>query len=61
MYFNLVKATWESMSSADQEALRARLTALVQARSAGAMFDRYPIVNKIVELRLIGRHHPTTR
>lgn len=58
-YFNLVKDTWENTSPADQEALRMGLTTLVQARSGGSMFNGYPIVNKIVELRLIGRHHST--
>jgi hypothetical protein len=57
-YFTLVQDTWDSTSLADRDALKARLTTLVEARSGGPVFDRFPIVNKIVELRLIGRHHP---
>ncbi|TDO39836.1 hypothetical protein C8E87_3540 [Paractinoplanes brasiliensis] len=58
-YFMLVQETWAGMEPEDQQALRARLTSLVQQRSGGSMVNGYPIVNKIVELRLIGRRHPT--
>jgi hypothetical protein len=37
------------------------LATLIESRSGTPMFSGYPIVNKIVELRLIGRRHQSTR
>ena len=56
-YFELVQETWAATSAEDQEILRTRLTTLVQARSGEPLYSDFPIVNKIVELRLIGRRH----
>ncbi|GAA0486070.1 hypothetical protein Ade02nite_09760 [Paractinoplanes deccanensis] len=58
-YFALVQDTWRATDPGVQEALRQRLTAIVREHSGGSMIDDYPVVNKIVELRLIGRHHPS--
>ncbi|GAA0936504.1 hypothetical protein [Virgisporangium aurantiacum] len=56
-YFNHVKDTWNSTDRSDQQALRARLALLIESRSGRPMVSGYPVVNKIVELRLIGQHH----
>ncbi|MFC4070416.1 hypothetical protein [Actinoplanes subglobosus] len=58
-YFELVQQTWAGTEPADRELLRQRLTAHVHAHSGGTMVNGYPVVNKIVELRLIGRAHPS--
>jgi hypothetical protein len=58
-YFKLVQDLWDGTGANHQLALRGRLTALIQQRTGGSMVDGYPVVNKIVELRLIGRHHPS--
>jgi hypothetical protein len=61
-YFCLVQQTWADTSPEDRTLLRQRLTAIITAASGRQQpFERFPIVNKIVELRLIGRHHPTPR
>jgi hypothetical protein len=60
-YFNQVKNVWESTDRADKQALCARVEALIESASGRPMVSGYPVVNKIVELRLIGRRHQSAR
>ena len=56
-YFKFVQAVWESTDFVDQSRLEAELSRLIE--SAGQRVSpRFPMKNKIVELRLIGRQHP---
>ncbi|UQU67374.1 hypothetical protein COUCH_14370 [Couchioplanes caeruleus] len=58
-YFRLVQQTWADTSPQDQRRLRQRLAEIITATTGQEPFKRFPTVNKIVELRLIGRQHPT--
>jgi hypothetical protein len=57
-YFDLVQQTWAGTSSTDRVLLRERITAEITKAERGGPVAGCPYVNKIVELRLIGRHHP---
>jgi hypothetical protein len=54
-YFKCIQDEWRSASPATQTDLITELTRLVEAEG-GQVFAGFPMVNKIVELRLIGRH-----
>lgn len=56
-YFQHVQKEWESTSRADQQALRAELSRLIQDVGQPPSGD-FPMINKIIEVRLIGRRHP---
>jgi hypothetical protein len=56
-YFNEVQSQWASTPDDTRVRLIAAMTAAVE--SAGAKVNpEFPMVNKIVELQLIGRQHP---
>jgi hypothetical protein len=56
-YFNHVQSLWASTPDDTRATLIATMTEAVE--SAGAELNpEFPLVNKIVELRLIGRQHP---
>ena len=56
-YFKFVQAVWKTTDLADQGRLEAALSRLIE--SAGQRFSpQFPMKNKIVERRLMGRHHP---
>lgn len=55
-YFNKVKCLWESTSQDTRTALIAAMTEAVEDDKRPKLSPQYPIVNKIVELRLIGLH-----
>ncbi|MGK5682360.1 hypothetical protein [Actinoplanes sp. URMC 104] len=57
-YFDLVRQAWAGTRAADRAALQERLTAEITNAGHDEPITGYPFVNKIVELRLIGRHHP---
>ena len=59
-YFHCVQDEWAATEPADRTALVATLTERIEATGA-TVFPRYPFVNKVVELRLIGRQNPGTR
>jgi hypothetical protein len=56
-YFRFVQSEWASTEPPTRAALTERVTDLIQ-RSGEPAFSGFPMTNKIVELRLIGRHHP---
>jgi hypothetical protein len=58
-YFQCVQDEWAATEPADRTALRALLTERIKATGA-TVFHGYPFINKVVELRLIGRQHPGT-
>jgi hypothetical protein len=58
-YFHCVQDEWAATEPADRTALIAMLTGRIEATGA-TVFPGYPFVNKVVELRLIGRRHPGT-
>lgn len=56
-YFNQVQALWASTPDDTRTALIATMTEAVEI--AGANINpEFPMLNKIIELRLIGRQHP---
>lgn len=57
MYFRYVQDEWASTETIDRTTMITRVTERIEATGA-AVFPGFPLVNKIVELRLIGRHHP---
>ena len=59
-YFHLVQQTWADTTPEDQELLWQRLSGIITAATGRQPFDRFPFVNKIVELRLIGQHRPAS-
>jgi hypothetical protein len=58
-YFRYVQGEWATTEPADRTALITMLTGRTEATGA-SVFSGYPFVNKVVELRLIGRQHPGT-
>jgi hypothetical protein len=58
-YFCFVQAEWSTTSVEARERLTATLTSQIEA-TGQRVFMGFPMVNKIVELRLIGRRHPRT-
>lgn len=59
-YFKHVQAEWESTDEATAHDLRAELTRLIEMNGQ-PVCPEFPMINKIVELRLISRRHPTAR
>jgi hypothetical protein len=55
-YFQCVQNEWATTEPTDRTALAAMLTGRIEA-TGGTVFPGYPLVNKVVELRLIGRQH----
>lgn len=55
-YFRRVQDEWAETDAAARDALIAELTQAIETRGR-ALSPGFPLVNKIVELRLIGRHH----
>ena len=55
-YFRYVQGEWKSTNSVARAELVTELTRLVEA-TGQQVFSGFPMTNKIVELRLIGRHH----
>jgi hypothetical protein len=56
-YFRVVQREWESTESATRTELIDALTALIE-QTGQQVSAGFPMTNKIVELRLIGRHNP---
>jgi hypothetical protein len=56
-YFGVVQDEWGSTGTATQADLVKELTRLIEAADE-PVFSRFPMTNKIVELRLMGRSHP---
>jgi hypothetical protein len=56
-YFDLVQSLWASTGHDTRAELLAAMTEAVET-SGGTLNAKFPLVNKIVELRLIGRQHP---
>ena len=56
-YFNHVQSLWASTSDDNRADLIAAMTGAVESRGDELSPD-FPMVNKIVELQLIGRQHP---
>jgi hypothetical protein len=54
-YFKFVQYEWDSTEPAVQTDL---IRALTKAIGQNQIFSGYPMINKIIELRLIGRRHP---
>lgn len=59
-YFKYVQAEWQSTNPTTQDKLIAELTRLIE-EIGRPVFHGFPMINKIIELRLIGRYHPTAR
>jgi len=58
-YFKCIQDEWRSTAPAARTDLITELTRLVEAEG-GQMFAGFPMINKIVELRLIGRNQRGT-
>jgi hypothetical protein len=56
-YFSFVQDEWTATDAVTQSALVATLT---KATGAKEIFSGFPVINKVIELRLMGRHHPST-
>jgi hypothetical protein len=56
-YFRHVQDEWAATEPADRTATITGLTRRIE-KTGGSVFRGYPLVNKVVELRLIGRQHP---
>jgi hypothetical protein len=56
-YFRFVQYEW---SSTDPSTRADLVTALTKAAGTTQLYSGFPVVNKIVELRLIGRSNPTS-
>ncbi|SCL43342.1 hypothetical protein GA0070615_6410 [Micromonospora aurantiaca] len=57
-YFRFVQEEWQSTGAATRAELVAELTRLIEA-TGQHVYPGFPMSNKITELRLIGRRHPT--
>jgi hypothetical protein len=55
-YFRCVQDEWARTDAATRDILISELTQVIETRGQ-AVSSRFPMVNKIVELRLIGRGH----
>jgi hypothetical protein len=55
-YFKYVQDVWNTTKPPTRNALTAALT---KAIGSTQLYSGYPMVTKIVELRLIGRRHPS--
>jgi hypothetical protein len=58
-YFGYVQREWTSTTPVAKTELVTELTSLIEAEGE-QLFAGFPMTNKIVELRLIGRHHSQT-
>ena len=58
-YFKYIQDEWDSTAPATQIDLIAELTRLIEAEG-NQVSASFPMINKIVELRLIGRHQRAT-
>ncbi len=58
-YFRFVQQEWARTPEEVRAALAAELQQQIEATGA-SMFEGFPIANKLVELRLIGRRHPSS-
>jgi len=56
-YFCHVQDTWAATADADRSAMITTITDRISATGA-SVYSGYPFVNKLVEIRLIGRQHP---
>ena len=56
-YFRLVQREWIDTDPNVRISLVNRLSGLIEATGA-SVFAGFPVANKIIELRLMGRHHP---
>jgi hypothetical protein len=56
-YFKYVQAEWESTNAGTRDLLIAELTRVIE-ECGHPVFAEFPMINKIVELRLMGRRHP---
>jgi hypothetical protein len=54
-YFKYVQYEWNTTDPSTRTRL---LTALTEATGSQQLYSGFPVANKIVELRLIGRSHP---
>jgi hypothetical protein len=59
-YFRFVQDEWSATQEATRAELEAALKTLIESAGRPA-FPGFPMVNKIVELRLMGRRHPGRR
>jgi hypothetical protein len=57
-YFRHVQDEWAITDDADRSAMIMAITDRVK-RTGASVFSGYPYVTKLVELRLIGRQHPS--
>jgi hypothetical protein len=53
-YFKFVQDEWSTTDPVTQAAL---VTGLIEATGLKELFSGFPVTNKVVELRLIGRRH----
>jgi hypothetical protein len=56
-YFRHVQDEWAATDDTDKSAMITAIKTRIEATGA-SVFSGYPYVNKLVELRLIGRQHP---
>ena len=56
-YFKFVRDEWSSTDAVTRAALVAALTKAVGVKE---LFSGFPVTNKVIELRLMGRRHPST-
>lgn len=59
-FFTFVQAEWRSTEPAIRNDLAAELTRLIE-KSGNSVSAGFPMANKIVELRLMGRRYPATK
>jgi len=59
-YFRHVQREWAATAEIDREAMTGILTDRIEA-TGDSVFSGYPFVNKLVELRLMGRQHSGMR
>lgn len=57
-YFKSVQDNWTDTDRDTQEAL---IAGLIEAAGVPELFSGFPVINKIVELRMMGRSHPRTQ
>jgi hypothetical protein len=58
-YFRCVQAEWAATHISIRGALTAELTHVIEG-SGRPIYAGFPTINKIVELRLMGRRHPAS-
>jgi len=55
-YFRFVQDQWEATSPEDRDQMRRYLAGVIEL-TGSEVFDGFPMTNKLVELRIIGRRH----